>query len=244
MRVSLRRIPLWRIPLRRISRRQASSALLVAAFVLLSVAASLRYFGSSPRPAAAGTTTLTPAAGSGSPAGQNAGGTGPTSSAGSAAGHPGQVATGPTRAITHGVLPPAVNVSGAAALPSAHVHAALASPEDAVDGFYLALLGGTPARACAYVMSPCPSFGSRPITGQVTVLDAVSDGGQALVEITGSICVGTSCVPLVDRVMMPAGPAAFSESWTSLTSGVYGWAASPLPCVQDPATGQWRVKLE
>jgi hypothetical protein len=136
-----------------------------------------------------------------------------------------------------------VTVTGAAALPSAHVHAGYNSPEDAVDGFYLALLNGTPARACAYVTTPCPSFGSRPITGRVTVIDAVSHGGEALVEVTGTICVATSCVPLTDRVMMPAGPASFGTSWTSLTSGVYGWAASPLPCVQNTATRQWRVKL-
>ena len=140
-------------------------------------------------------------------------------------------------------MPSHVTVAGAAALPSSHVQPGYATPEDAVDGFYLALLSGTPARACSYVTNPCPSFGSHPITGFVTVVDAVSRGGEALVEVTGSICVGTSCVPLVDRVMMPAGPASFSSSWTSLTSGIYGWAASPLPCVQDPATRQWHVKL-
>jgi hypothetical protein len=140
-------------------------------------------------------------------------------------------------------MPPPVNVAGAAALPSAHVHAGYDTPEDAVDGFYLALLSGTPTRACAYVTNPCPALGSRPITGFVTILDDVSDSGEALVEITGSICVGPSCVPLVDRVMMPTGPASFSKSWTSLVSGIYGWAGSPLPCVQDTATRQWHVKL-
>jgi hypothetical protein len=140
-------------------------------------------------------------------------------------------------------MPSHVTVAGAAALPSAHVQPGYATPEDAVDGFYLALLSGTPARACAYVTTPCPSFGSRPITGFVTVLGAVSQGAEAQVEVTGSICVGTSCTPLVDRVMMPTGPGSFSTSWTRLTSGVYGWAASPLPCVQDPASRQWHVKL-
>jgi hypothetical protein len=43
--------------------------------------------------------------------------------------------------------------------------------------------------------------------------------------------------------MMPAGLASFGASWTSLTSGDYGWAASPLPCVRDAATRQWRVRL-
>jgi hypothetical protein len=136
-----------------------------------------------------------------------------------------------------------VSLAGAAALPSAHVQPGYDTPEDAVDGFYQALLSGTPARACAYVTTSCPSFGSRLITGRVTVVAAVSHGSDALVEVTGTLCVATSCVPLTDRVMMPAGPASFSTSWMGLTSGVYGWAASPLPCVQNPATRQWRVKL-
>jgi hypothetical protein len=140
-------------------------------------------------------------------------------------------------------MPPPVNVAGVAALASAHVHPGYDTPEDAVDGFYQALLGGTPARACDYVTTPCPSFGSRPITGRATVIEAVSHGSDALVEVTGTVCVTTSCVPLTDRVMMPTGPASFSTSWTGLISGVYGWAASPLPCVQNPATRQWRVKL-
>jgi len=175
-------------------------------------------------------------------ASRNAAGAG-AGSAGGTSGQPGPGASGLARASTAVTMPPPVNVAGAAALPSAHVHAGYDTPEDAVDGFYLALLSGTPARACAYVTNPCPSFGSRPITGLVTVLDAVSDGREALVEVTGSVCVGISCVPLLDRVMMPAGPASFGMSWTSLISGIYGWAGSPLPCVQDPANGQWHVKL-
>lgn len=233
-------VPLLRIPirLRRIPRQRAGSALLVAAFVLLALAASLRFFAfASPRSADAGPVGLTPAGpggAAGNPAGRNSAGTG---------GQQAPTTTSRARASAPAVMPSHVTVAGAAALPSAHVQPGYATPEDAVDGFYLALLSGTPARACAYVTKPCPSFGSRPIAGFVTVLDAVSHGGEALVEVTGSVCVGTQCVPLTPRVMMPAGPASFAASWTSLTGGVYGWAGSPLPCVQDPATRQWRVKL-
>jgi len=138
---------------------------------------------------------------------------------------------------------PVVTVTGPAALPNAHVHPGYDTAEDAVDGFYQALLSGTPTRACAYATKPCPSFGSRRITGRVAVIEAVSHGAQALVEVSGTICVAASCMPLTDRVPMPTGPASFGTSWTSLTAGVYGWAGSPLPCVQDPATRQWRVKL-
>jgi hypothetical protein len=236
---------MMRIPFRRIPRRRLAEALLVAAFLLAALAASLRFFAvGSAGSAGASAVGLTPAPGGGQPERSAADSRAGSGSRGSGSnGQPAAGATGHPRASTHVTPPPPVNVAGAAALPSADVHAGNDTPVDAVDGFYLALLSGSPARACAYVTSPCPSFGSRAITGQVTVLDAVANGREALVEVTGSICVGPSCVPLVDRVLMPTGPANFGASWTSLTSGVYGWAASPLPCVQDAATRQWRVKL-
>jgi hypothetical protein len=220
----------------RVPRRQAGNALLVAALLLAGVATALSFFVTSPRRSAgAGTVGRTPSAS------HNA--AGPGSPGGLIIGLPG-TGTGANGQATAGVaVPPTVTLDGAAALPSAHVHAGYTTPEDAVDGFYLALLSGSPTRACAYVTTPCPSFGFRPITGRVAMIGAVSHGGEALVEVTGTICVATSCRPLTDRVLMPAGPASFNASWTSLTSGVYGWAASPLPCVQDAGTRQWRVKL-
>jgi hypothetical protein len=136
-----------------------------------------------------------------------------------------------------------VSLTGAAALPSAHVHPGYNTPADAADGFYQALLGGTPAQACTYATSPCPAFGSGRITGSVSIVAAVSHGSEALVEVSGTICRAATCVPLSDRVVMPTRPALFSTSWTTLTSGVYGWAGSPLPCVRNAATGQWHVKL-
>lgn len=238
MQVPLLRIPIRRLSLRRIPRQRAGGALLVAAFLLLALAASLRYFAvSAPRSGGAGQVGLTPAAGPAGAAGN------PGQRPAQTGGQPAPGTSGRARASAPMAMPSHVTVAGAAALPSAHVQPGYATPEDAVDGFYLALLSATPARACAYVTTPCPSFGSRAITGFVTVLGAVSQGAEALVEVTGSICVGTFCTPLVDRVMMPTGPGSFSTSWTRLTSGVYGWAASPLPCVQDPATRHWRVKL-
>ena len=218
----------------RVPRRHVGTALLVAAMLLAALAASLRFFVASSAPSAgAGAAGLTPVVGGGTTGGPPNG----------LSGQPAPGTGGRSRASAAVVVPSAVTVAGAAALPSAHVHPGYGSPEDAVDGFYLALLGGTPTLACAYATSPCPSFGTRRITGRVTVLDAVSHDGEALVQVTGTICVSGSCVPLTDRVVMPAGPASFAASWTSLTGGVYGWAGSPLPCVQDQATRQWRVKL-
>jgi hypothetical protein len=163
------------------------------------------------------------------------------SSADPSGAQPGPSTSSPAHAKAR-VIQPAVTVTGVAALPSARVHAGYTTPADAVDGFYQALLGGTPAQACAYATSPCPAFGSGRITGNVSIVDAMSRGDEALVEVTGTVCHSATCVPLTDRVLMPTGPASFSTSWASLTAGVYGWAGSPLPCVRD-ATGQWHVKL-
>jgi hypothetical protein len=232
-----------RIGFRRIPRRRLGEALLVAALLLAALAATLRFFViPSGSVAGAGTAGLTPAAGSGGAAGQNAAGAG-TGSPGVATGQPAHRSGSPAHTSGAATALPPVHVAGAAALPSARVHAGYDTPEDAVDGFYLALLSGTPTRACAYVDDSCPSFASGRITGLVTILDAMSHGGEALVEVSGTICVAASCVLLTDRVAMPTGPASFAASWTRLISGVYGWAGSPLPCVQDPATRRWHVKL-
>jgi hypothetical protein len=232
-----------RAPLRRVPHQRVGTALLVAAFVLAAVAAAVRFFAAPEgRTAGASTVGVTLWAGLSGAVSRNAAHTG-SGTSGGASGQPAPGSSGRTRASSGLTMPPPVSVAGAAALPSAHVHPGYDTPEDSADGFYQALLSGTPARACAYVATPCPSFGSRPVTGQVTVIEAVPDGSEALVEVTGTICVATSCEPLTDRLMMPAGPGSFSTSWTSLTGGVYGWAASPLPCVQNPATRQWRVKL-
>jgi hypothetical protein len=152
-------------------------------------------------------------------------------------------AAGRAESGTNAVAPSVVRLTGTAALPTASVHPGFGTPEDAVDGFYQSLLNGSPTRACAYVTTPCPSFGSGHITGTVTIVAAVSDRRDALVQVTGTICRSAACTSLADQVLMPTGSASFGKSWASLTSGVYGWAASPLPCVQDPATGQWHVKL-
>ncbi|MBO0834472.1 MAG: hypothetical protein J2P28_03000 [Actinobacteria bacterium] len=225
----------------RVLLRRAGMAVLTVAVVVTAVVVSLHYMRSPAHSAAsAGGRQSGASRGAGGPGGATGGGArqfdlgspGGTPAAGTS----GRASPGARRAA------PFVTVTGAAALPSAHVHPGYTTPEDAVDGFYLALLGGTPEQACAYVTAPCPSFGSGPIAGRVTIVDAVSDGARALVRTTGSVCRSSSCAPLVDRVMMPTRPADFSASWTALVSGTYGWAGSPLPCVRD-ATGRWHVKL-
>jgi hypothetical protein len=225
----------------RIPRRRAGTALLavglallVAGLALAAVEEGLLHDGSSPQSRGSGTVVLRPVVSS---SGVSA------SSDDRSSNEPGSAASGRARASKGAVVVPYVNLTGAAALPSAHVQPGYDTPEDAVDGFYRALLGGTPTQACAYTTEPCPSFGSDRITGNVSIVDAISDGDEALVEVSGTICRSVNCVPLVDRVIMPAGPTSFGASWTSLTSGIYGWAGSPLPCVRDPGTGHWLVKL-
>jgi hypothetical protein len=218
-----------RVPLRR-----AGTALLVAGLAMVSGAVTLLVVASSPR-SAGSVTAGVPASGQ-SLAARSDG-------VSSYFSLPGATPSASTGRGARAAAPPAVTLTGVAALPSTHVHPGYDTPADAVDGFYQALLGGTPAQACAYATNPCPSFGSGRITGNVSIVDAVSHGDRALVEVTGTICRSATCVPLTDLVMMPTGPASFSTSWASLVSGVYGWAASPLPCVRVAATGQWHVKL-
>jgi hypothetical protein len=215
--------------------QRAGLVVAIAALVLLGVYQAWLHIENSARSGGPGTAQLVPASGAASR-------TAPGSPA-SPASELTPSRSGRGRTSTETAELPAVGVAGIAALPTAHVHPGYDSPEDAVDGFYQALLGGTPTQACTYVTTPCPSFGSGPITGTVSILDAVSDHGQALVQVTGTICRSTSCRLLTDLVVMPTGPASFGTSWASLTSRDYGWAGSPLPCVQDPATGQWHVKL-
>jgi hypothetical protein len=227
-----------RVPLRR-----AGVAVVAAALILVAVDVTFLHSADSARSAGLGS------AGRGAGTGQaglsghpvdRAGASGPAPPAASG-GHAGDA---PARGTGSRVsVPPPVTLAGAAGLPSANVHPGYGSPEDVVEAFYQALLGGSPALACAYATQPCPSSVSGSITGRVSVVDAVSDGNEALVEVTGTVCRAATCVLLLDRVAMPIGSASFGASWTSLTSGVYGWAGSPLPCVRNPATGQWLVKL-
>jgi hypothetical protein len=227
----------------RVPVRRAGIAVLAAALVLVALDVTLLHATSSAPPANAGATSRDSEPGGGGVSGRPTGQAGHGAPVGRLYTEPAPGTGGDTQASGKPVAPPAVTVTGAAALPSAHVHPGYDTPEDAVDGFYDALLGGIPSQACAYATKPCPSYGSGRITGQVSIVNAVSDGAEALVELTGTICRSVTCLPLADRVLMPTSRAAFGTSWASLTSGVYGWAGSPLPCVRDVATGQWHVKL-
>jgi putative ABC transport system permease protein len=152
------------------------------------------------------------------------------------------------RAVTQGSYLPTTSATHPGLVP---VIIASSIDDDAQDSITLSRLPASAAARYGSGLSPAQINGlldttdgqTIGATGTVSLLDSVSDGGEALVEVTGTICRAATCVPLLDRVVMPAGPATFRTSWTSLTSGVYGWAASPLPCVRDAATGRWLVKL-
>ena len=230
--------------------QRAGIAMLVVAAVLAAVYVGLLRGASSGRSAGAGQAGRAPAAGSDGGSGRRSGQTtgNPGAAARAASGSPDRAASGQPGRATSGragaVGPSAVTLGGAAALPGVDVHPGYDSPEDAVDGFYQALFSGTPTRACAYATQPCPATISGRITGNVSILAAASRGDEALVEVSGTICISGSCLELADLVVMPINtPSSFSSSWASLTSRIYGFAGSPLPCVQDTASGQWHVKL-
>jgi hypothetical protein len=226
-----------RIPLRR-----AGIAVLLAASAIAAIDATLLHTTSSPQSVNSSPVGRNAATGRAGVSGRPAGPTGAVGSPRASDRRPGDAqAPGAGGRVN---VPPAVTLDGAAALPSADVHPGYATPADVVEAFYQALLGGTPTRACAYATNPCPSSVSGTITGSVSIVYVASDGNEALVEVTGTVCRAASCLPLLGHVVMPTGSvSSFSASWAALTSGAYGWASSPLPCVRDAATGQWLVKL-
>lgn len=219
---------------------RAGLTLLAVAAAGAAVLLSLGLLTSGPRPAAARAASSA-AAGSAAPGGQWAVTPPPGSPAAPASPHPAGARPSPAPAAS--AAPARVSLAGQAAFPSAHVRPGYASPADAVDAFYTALLAGQRSQACAYVVSPCPSFGSGPLTGRVTIVTTVTDGRRALVQVTGSACNPVSCREVADVVVMPADPAGLPAAWTALLAGTYGFGSSPLPCEQDRSTGRWHVLL-
>jgi hypothetical protein len=136
----------------------------IAALVLVGVDLTLLHIGSSARSVGSGTAGAVQAAGPSGVAGSPASRTG-TGSSGGPGVETGSSSTGRGRASTETGVAPVVSVAGAAALPSARVRPGYETPADAVDGFYQALLGGTPTQACTYVTTPCPSFWFRSLHG-------------------------------------------------------------------------------
>jgi hypothetical protein len=134
---------------------------------------------------------------------------------------------------------------------AASVTPGFGTPQDAVDGFYQAELAGNWDAACSYLdpsaQSLCLSAtsGQAAATGSFTVRDAVIQGSDALVSVTGDICApSTPCAANANpSLAMPASAAQFQSSYQAAVASSTSSAVtiSPMPCTQ--IGGKWYVEF-
>lgn len=116
------------------------------------------------------------------------------------------------------------------------------TPQDAAYGLIQAELSGNQQQACNYFVPAAQAAcrGQQPQLpkGQVSVKGAVTSGNQALVELTGKVCVQTNaCVNTTDPTSgMPKGSVTFAQAYQKALSGV---SLTPVPCIK--VDGQWYV---
>ncbi|HXW43364.1 MAG TPA: hypothetical protein VEL03_01150 [Streptosporangiaceae bacterium] len=123
------------------------------------------------------------------------------------------------------------------------------TPQDAVDGFYQSELAGNWTAACSYLEPSAQSAclagtgGQAAATGSFTVGSAMTQGGEALVSVTGNICApSTPCAANTSQSLgMPASPAQFQSSYQAALASSTSSAVtiSPMPCTQ--IAGKWYV---
>ena len=116
------------------------------------------------------------------------------------------------------------------------------TPQDAADGLIQAELSGNQQQACAYfvpsVQASCRGQQPSLPTGSVSVKSAVTSGDQALVAITGKVCVtSTECQTSTDPTIgMPTGSVTFAQAYQKALGGQ---SFTPVPCIK--VNGQWYV---
>lgn len=116
------------------------------------------------------------------------------------------------------------------------------TPQDAADGLIQAELSGNQQQACTYFVPSAQSScrGQQPQLpkGTAAVKGVVMSGDQALVEVTGHICVQTNeCQTSTDpTVGMPKGTVTFTQAYQNALNGV---TFTPVPCIK--VNGQWYV---
>jgi hypothetical protein len=129
-----------------------------------------------------------------------------------------------------------------------------ATPSDAVTGLIAGLLANSAHQACQYVLpsqqSACEA-GTDPAflqitgySGSATVVGQTVSGDEALVEVTGSLCVtksGNSAGPQCagnnsGSTGMPTGTTTFADAYTAALTTPN---LSPFPC--QLVDGKWYV---
>jgi hypothetical protein len=143
---------------------------------------------------------------------------------------------------TSGSGPSSPTAGGTASIVPGH-----ATPADAVEGVIQAELSGNLPQACSYIVpskrTVCLNSLNGQTTapaGQVSVVNVVTSGNQALVAVTGHDCVnGTQCQSNTDpTVGMPNGSVTFAQAYNeAVTTGSF----SPVPCIE--INGKWYVNV-
>ena len=117
------------------------------------------------------------------------------------------------------------------------------TPQDAAYGLIKAELSGNQQEACNYFVPTAQATcrGQQPQLpsgGQVTVKNAVTSGDQALVALTGKVCVQPNqCLNSTDPTIgMPKGSVTFAQAYKKALSGI---SFTPVPCIK--VDGQWYV---
>jgi hypothetical protein len=135
--------------------------------------------------------------------------------------------------------------------PAASVAPGFGTPQDAVDGFYQSELAGNWGAACSYLDPSAQSLclsgtsGQAAATGSFTVREALIQGSDALVSVTGNICApGSPCAANTSPSLgMPASASQFQSSYQAAVASSTSSAVtiSPMPCTQ--IGGRWYVEF-
>lgn len=119
------------------------------------------------------------------------------------------------------------------------------TPEDAVAGLIQAELADNSTLVCSYLVpssqatcdqqaqqQPLPAF-----TGNPTVAGGITSASEALVSVTGNICVaGGACAGNSDPGQgMPDVGVTFAQAYEQALSN--GGSFSPVPCIEE--NGMW-----
>lgn len=134
---------------------------------------------------------------------------------------------------------------GAAAAQASVIVPGHATPEDAVAGLIQAELADNSSLVCSYLIpssqSACDQQAQQqplpPFTGSPTVVGDIISSSEALVSVTGSICVSDGgCAGNSDPGQgMPDVQETFAQAYDQALSN--SGSFSPIPCIEE--NGMW-----
>ena len=116
------------------------------------------------------------------------------------------------------------------------------SPTTTMNSFINALLSNNGTQVCALVVpsqqSTCSPSDFTGITGHAQVASQVIDGDEALVAVTGQVCIQGQCSSNSDASSgMPGNGVTFAEAFANATSSSAGISPAALELVN----GTWYI---